>query len=36
MHNRIKYLINQKCYITYVNYDNYAKIKVDSSVSLPL
>ena len=34
--NRIRYLIGVKCDITYVFSDNYAKIKVDSYVFLPL
>ena len=36
MHNRIRYLISQKYGITYVIYHNYARIKVDSSDSVPL
>ena len=33
--NKIRYLINQKSGITYVNSHNYARIKVDSYDSLP-
>ena len=35
-YNRIKYLTNQKSGITYINYHNYARIKIDSYYSLPL
>ena len=36
IYNRIKYLINQKSGIRYINYHNYASIKTDSYDSSPL
>ena len=36
IYNRIRYLIIQKSWITYVISDNYARIKVDSYDSFPL
>ena len=36
VYNKIRYLISVKSSITYINFHNYAKIKVDSCNSLPL